>query len=99
MGRDRHRGRSSGSLPVRGTGAGARPALNVYPPSRAPFPSAADPLPGVAIEERQRAAVELLDVLIDRGVRAVFEDSELRALDPFGERPGEAGRRHGVTAA
>src|SRR5262245_43211391 len=60
----------------------------------------ARPLSAVVLQERQRAAVELLDVLVERGVGAVFEDGQLRApRDPLGQRFGEAGRAHGVVAA
>ena len=53
-------------------------------------------LRGVPLQELQGAAVELLDVLVDRGVGAVFEDDQLSVRDCPGEGLGEPGGRHHV---
>src|SRR5215831_20218170 len=53
-------------------------------------------LRGVPLQEFQGAAVELLDVLVDRGVGAVFEYDQLTVRDCLGERLGESGGCHHV---
>src|SRR5882724_4599822 len=58
----------------------------------------AQPLPSLALQERQRLAVEFGDVLVDRGVGAALEDHQLASRDAALHRLREAGRGDDVVA-
>ena len=54
---------------------------------------------GVLLQEGQGLLIKLVDLLIERRMRAPFEDHQIRTLDAICHPLGKTGRRHHIILA